>query len=401
MEGFGDENASVVSPVARWEHDAWMMHRFYLDKASPHAVYRWIGTLVIVAVYCSRLYYVRGFYIIVYGLGVYIVNLLSGFLSLLVDPEHEHADGPLLSTSCSDEFKPHIRRLPEFKFWYSFTRAFIMAFAMTFFPVFDVPVVWSILLCSWTLLFVVTMGCEIRYLIRYKCTLFNIGKQVSFKNTVVRNHLQVPVFPAWPESLVGSWGHEDIQRTWLPSRASWKLVQLDTKFKFLQSSRAAFDLGAASGGWMQVEVQRVALGDLVKKIMGVRAFDLVLHDGSPNIGGAWAQEAMTQNSLVIDAVRLATQFLAPKGTFVTKVFRSQDYSSVIYVLIRFDEQMEDIPDQANERFVTKREGSTKQRKCAVQSKRMLNNFWRVMVTVILFFQIKKYVIMKLRGLYAK
>ncbi|KAL3597360.1 hypothetical protein D5086_008997 [Populus alba] len=27
---------------------------------------------------------------------------------------------------------------------------------------------------------------------------------------------------------------------------------------------------------------------------------------------------MTQNSLVIDAVRLATQFLAPKGTFVTK-----------------------------------------------------------------------------------
>ncbi|XP_034902428.1 protein RER1A [Populus alba] len=177
MEGFGDENASVVSPVARWEHDAWMMHRFYLDKATPHAVYRWIGTLVIVAVYCSRLYYVRGFYIIVYGLGVYIVNLLSGFLSLLVDPEHEHADGPLLPISCSDEFKPHIRRLPEFKFWYSFTRAFIMAFAMTFFPVFDVPVVWSILLCSWTLLFVVTMGCEIRYLIRYKCTLFNIRKQ--------------------------------------------------------------------------------------------------------------------------------------------------------------------------------------------------------------------------------
>ncbi|KAG6779529.1 hypothetical protein POTOM_015920 [Populus tomentosa] len=60
---------------------------------------------------------------------------------------------------------------------------------------------------------------------------------------------------------------------------------------------------------------------------------------------------MTQNSLVIDAVRLATQFLAPKGTFVTKGFRSQDYSSVIYVLIRFDEQMEDIPDQAYERLL--------------------------------------------------
>lgn len=136
------------------------------------------------------------------------------------------------------------------------------------------------------------------------------------------------------------------------SRASWKLIQLDTKFRFLHSSRAVLDLCAAPGGWMQVAVQRVPVGSLVlgidlvkiaplrgavsieqditkpeckakiKKIMGdngVRAFDLVLHDGSPNIGGAWSQEAMTQNSLVIDSVRLATQFLAPKGTFVTKV----------------------------------------------------------------------------------
>lgn len=124
---------------------------------------------------------------------------------------------------------------------------------------------------------------------------------------------------------------------------------------------------------MQVAVQRVPVGSLVlgidlvkiaplrgavsieqditkpecrakiKKIMGehgVRAFDLVLHDGSPNIGGAWSQEAMAQNSLVIDSVRLATQFLAPKGTFVTKVFRSQDYSSVIYCLNQLFEKVE-------------------------------------------------------------
>ncbi|XP_050231903.1 uncharacterized protein LOC126680766 [Mercurialis annua] len=157
------------------------------------------------------------------------------------------------------------------------------------------------------------------------------------------------------------------------SRASWKLVQLDAKFHFLHSSRAVLDLCAAPGGWMQVAVQRVPVGSLVlgidlvkiapvrgavaieqditkpeckariKKIMGengVKAFDLVLHDGSPNIGGAWSQEAMTQNSLVIDAVRLATQYLAPKGTFVTKVFRSQDYNSVIYCLNQLFEKVE-------------------------------------------------------------
>ncbi|KDP41776.1 hypothetical protein JCGZ_26794 [Jatropha curcas] len=157
------------------------------------------------------------------------------------------------------------------------------------------------------------------------------------------------------------------------SRASWKLVQLDSKFEFLRSSRAVLDLCAAPGGWMQVAVQRVPVGSLVlgidlvkiapirgavsieqditkpeckariKKIMGengVKAFDLVLHDGSPNIGGAWAQEAMAQNALVIDAVKLATQFLAPKGNFVTKVFRSQDYNSVMYCLNQLFEKVE-------------------------------------------------------------
>lgn len=149
------------------------------------------------------------------------------------------------------------------------------------------------------------------------------------------------------------------------SRASWKLVQLDSKFSFLNSAHAVLDLCAAPGGWMQVAVQRVPVGSLVlgldlvpiapirgaialqqditkseckskiKRFMeehGAPAFDVVLHDGSPNVGGAWAQEAMSQNALVIDSVKLATQFLAPKGTFVTKVFRSQDYSSVLYCL---------------------------------------------------------------------
>ncbi|KAK4771777.1 hypothetical protein SAY86_013552 [Trapa natans] len=157
------------------------------------------------------------------------------------------------------------------------------------------------------------------------------------------------------------------------SRASWKLVQLDSKFGFLRSSHAVLDLCAAPGGWMQVAVQRVPVGSLVigidlvpiapirgaisieqditkpecrsrvKKLMGehgVRAFDLVLHDGSPNVGGAWAQEAMSQNALVIDAVKLATQFLSPKGNFVTKVFRSQDYNSVIYCLKQLFEKVE-------------------------------------------------------------
>ncbi|TYJ38969.1 hypothetical protein E1A91_A04G032000v1 [Gossypium mustelinum] len=93
------------------------MYQYYLDKSTPHTTYRWIGTLVIVAIYCLRVYYVQGFYIVAYGLGIYLLNLLIGFLSPLVDPELEGSDGPLLPTKGSDEFKPFICRLPEFKFW--------------------------------------------------------------------------------------------------------------------------------------------------------------------------------------------------------------------------------------------------------------------------------------------
>uniref|UniRef100_A0A5B7BKF2 Putative rRNA methyltransferase n=1 Tax=Davidia involucrata TaxID=16924 RepID=A0A5B7BKF2_DAVIN len=157
------------------------------------------------------------------------------------------------------------------------------------------------------------------------------------------------------------------------SRAAWKLVQLDSKFTFLRSAHSVLDLCAAPGGWMQAAVGRVPVGSLIigvdldpirpirgaitvqdditkpqcraaiKRLMaenGRRAFDLVLHDGSPNVGGAWAQEATSQNALVIDSLKLATEFLAPKGTFVTKVFRSQDYSAVLYCLRQLFEKVE-------------------------------------------------------------
>ncbi|KAL8242544.1 hypothetical protein R6Q59_012846 [Mikania micrantha] len=157
------------------------------------------------------------------------------------------------------------------------------------------------------------------------------------------------------------------------SRAVWKLIQLESKYTFLRSSHAVLDLCAAPGGWMQAAVERVPVGSLVigvdldpirpirgaiavqedittpkcratvKRLMsenGVKAFDLVLHDGSPNVGGAWAQEATSQNALVIDSIKLASELLAPKGVFITKVFRSRDYNAVLYCLRQLFEKVE-------------------------------------------------------------
>lgn len=118
MEGVGGDGGSSAVPLNQWRHDVWKLFQFYLDKTTPHAVYRWIGTAVFALLYALRIYYVQGFYVVSYGLGIYLLNLLIGFLSPLVDPELEPSDGPMLPTKGSDEFKPFIRRLPEFKFWW-------------------------------------------------------------------------------------------------------------------------------------------------------------------------------------------------------------------------------------------------------------------------------------------
>ncbi|MEW5302439.1 MAG: hypothetical protein WDW36_005226 [Sanguina aurantia] len=122
----------------------------------------------------SSVGYLRGFYIVSYGLAIYNLNLLLGFLTPQIDPESE---GPELPTTSDQEFRPFIRRLPEFKFWYASIKSFVVGFGMTFFSVFDVPVFWPILLLYWCVLFFVTMKRQIRHMIKYRYLPFSFGKK--------------------------------------------------------------------------------------------------------------------------------------------------------------------------------------------------------------------------------
>lgn len=112
-------SSSRMEYVSRLIHSVSRWYQRVLDKSMPHMMNRWIASLGVASVYLLRVYLIQGFYIVSYGLGIYILNLLIGFLSPQVDPDIDNLrDGPSLPTRESDEFRPFVRRLPEFKFWY-------------------------------------------------------------------------------------------------------------------------------------------------------------------------------------------------------------------------------------------------------------------------------------------
>ncbi|VVB09930.1 unnamed protein product [Arabis nemorensis] len=174
--GVSSPSSSPAEAVARLTHAVSQRQQHLLDKTVPHVLYRWISCLFVVLIYAIRVYFVEGFYIITYAIGIYILNLLIAFLSPQEDPEAS-LDGGSLPTRRSDEFRPFVRRLPEFKFWLSITRAFVIGFLMTFFDVFNVPVFWPILLFYWVMLFFLTMRKQIQHMIKYRYVPFSFGKQ--------------------------------------------------------------------------------------------------------------------------------------------------------------------------------------------------------------------------------
>lgn len=52
-----------------------------MDKSSPHVLYRWILFAVVLTLYLLRVYYLNGWFIVTYGLGIYMLNQLIGFIS--------------------------------------------------------------------------------------------------------------------------------------------------------------------------------------------------------------------------------------------------------------------------------------------------------------------------------
>ena len=134
------------------------------------------------------------------------------------------------------------------------------------------------------------------------------------------------------------------------SRAAFKLIQLDEKYKFLGKGKTIVDLGCAPGGWTQVAVMRnkgtgqvVGMdiletqpiegatliqqdfteedaADKLKALLNGKA-DIVMSDMAANTTGHQQTDHLRTIALVEIAYEFAKEVLAEGGIFITKVFK--------------------------------------------------------------------------------
>ncbi|KAF7321526.1 Protein RER1 [Mycena kentingensis (nom. inval.)] len=162
-----------------------------LDRWTPHTLNRWLATGALLLVFFLRIVLAQGWYIVCYAHAIYLLNLLLAFLQPKFDPSLQEdlmaddAEGGTndtspLPSSRDDEFRPFVRRLPEWQFWLSTTRATVVALFCTLSEAFDVPVYWPILVVYFFVLFALTMRRQIQHMVKYKYVPFDIGRKARY-----------------------------------------------------------------------------------------------------------------------------------------------------------------------------------------------------------------------------
>jgi 23S rRNA (uridine2552-2'-O)-methyltransferase len=138
------------------------------------------------------------------------------------------------------------------------------------------------------------------------------------------------------------------------SRAAYKLIEMDDKYRLLKPGQVVVDLGAAPGGWSQVAARKVGslegkgkvvaidllempeipgvtftqldfmhdhAPDMLREMIGGGA-DVVMSDMAANTTGHRKTDQLRIVGLVETAAAFAAEVLKPGGTFIAKVFQS-------------------------------------------------------------------------------
>ena len=134
------------------------------------------------------------------------------------------------------------------------------------------------------------------------------------------------------------------------SRSSYKLIEMEKKFKFLKKSKNILDLGCAPGGWLQVakkfgpksakivgidllkidkidnvvsieknifdkDMEKIILNNFTNKV------ELLMSDMSPNSSGNKKIDHLRIISLLERVLEITKEVLKPNGFLVSKIFQ--------------------------------------------------------------------------------
>ncbi len=140
------------------------------------------------------------------------------------------------------------------------------------------------------------------------------------------------------------------------SRSSFKLIEMNKKFKFLKQNTFLLDLGSCPGGWSQVASKEITKGkilsidlkfmekiDKVDFMQGdflesniyekiIHYFndkaDVVLSDMAANTSGNKTLDSYRTGELCLGAMNLATKILSKDGVFLSKAFMGTIFNEI-------------------------------------------------------------------------
>ncbi len=140
------------------------------------------------------------------------------------------------------------------------------------------------------------------------------------------------------------------------SRASFKLIELNKKFRFIKKNTNLLDLGSCPGGWAQVASKIITTGKIMaidiksmKAIKNVKFLkgdilqndvkskvisffqtnlDVILSDMAADTTGNKSLDSIRTNQLCADAIHFSKDTLKPKGVLVSKLFMGDDFIEV-------------------------------------------------------------------------
>ncbi len=140
------------------------------------------------------------------------------------------------------------------------------------------------------------------------------------------------------------------------SRASFKLIEINDKFKFIKKNSNLLDLGAFPGGWSQVASRIITNGKIlsidIKKIQPIKNvkfiqcdiydlkkrdeiikyfegnLDVVLSDMAADTTGNKSLDSIRTNQLCAEVINFSSTILKKKGVMVSKVFMGEDFLEV-------------------------------------------------------------------------